>query len=133
MPDTGQHWPRLERTVIAWLTPRVAPAEVWAERPDDLVAIAKAKGAVRLERAGGTGTDIDHALQLEVTVYAGTRGELWDLADLVESALADLAGDGSSDAYVDDVEATFLFAAEPHPDPSVREATATFTITVRPQ
>jgi hypothetical protein len=84
-----------------------------------------------VERVGGTGTRIDRDVDVEISVIAGTRTAMWDLVAQVEARIRALAATG--DPYVDDVAETFAFAFDPYPNQSARRATATYTLTVRPQ
>lgn len=133
MPEHALSWPRLERLAVAWLKTRTS-ALVVTRRPEELAAaVAERGGVVQVQRAGGAdGPSLDKQLAAEVLVFASERGELWDLVDVIESAMFDLAGDGNAEGYVDDVVESFAFADDPHPDPSLCAATGTFTITVRP-
>lgn len=131
MPE--RRWANLERLAVAWLEVRTT-ATVCTERPQpaQFEQDAMGRGVVQVQYAGGAGDDTEHQVPLEVELFTGTRRELWDLGDLVEAAMSDLATDGNDEGYVDAVAETFLFAPTEHPNPKIRSATGTFTITVRP-
>lgn len=132
MPELGLRWPNAEKLVVAWLRARTT-ATVYTETDDDLDRVAADTGALAVQRSGGSaGPGLDKDVDVEVTAYAGTRAALWALVADVESAMADLAGDGNAEGYVDDVNEAFSFAQEPHPRPSTRQAVATYSLTFRP-
>lgn len=132
MPEPRQ-WPNVERLVLHWLTTRTA-ALVCTVRPEParFEAIALEQGVVQVEVVGGTGSWVDHDVPIEVDLFTGSRGQLWDLADRVTAAMRALPGDGGDEGLADDVAETFLWAIEPHPNPKISQASGTFTITVRP-
>ncbi len=132
MPEYGLEWPNVEQLVVAWLKARTN-LYVCTERPDDLAALADSRGVVQVSRAGGAGAALEKRVDVELEAFAADRAHLWDdVVSVLERAMFDLAGDGGDHGYVDDVENLFAFAGEPHPNPSVRYATGTFSITVRP-
>jgi hypothetical protein len=133
VPETDRHFPDLEVLVLQWLGSRTT-ALPCTERPkgEAFTTAVAAGGIVQVERAGGAGEVVDRAISIELGLFAPSRAALWILAAEVESAMADLTADGTEEGFVDAVEESFLFAAEPHPDPAVRYATGTFTLTVRP-
>lgn len=118
-------WPDVERTVVAWLGTLGRPVytETGPTTPTEYLTV---------ERVGGTGTRIDRDVDVEISVIAGTRSDLWALVAQVEARVRALAASGD-DTYVDDVAETFAFAIDPYPNTTVRRATATYTLTVRPQ
>lgn len=119
-------WPNPERLVVGWLQTRLT-VPVFTERPEGLNA-----DHVLVERVGGARNDpVEREVDVEVTVSATARATLWDLVADVEEALAALAANGSSEGYADDVNERFAFAVDDHPNPSVREARAVFTIPMR--
>lgn len=121
-------WPNAERAVRVHLAELLAPVRVYTERPSKPPV-----SYVTVERVGGASAWIDREVDIEVTVVAADRGDMWDLAASVETAMAALAAAGTPDGvYVDDVTTAFGFANDPPADPAKRRATATFTLTVRP-
>lgn len=117
---------------MQWLSTHTT-AVVYTETDQNLVAVARAKGVILVQRSGGSTAVISKDVDVEVWVFAGTRAEMWALAADVESAMFDLAADGAAEGYVDDVVEAFGFSQEPYSNTSVRRATATYQITVRPQ
>lgn len=125
MPDLL--WPNVERAVVAWLSARTSlPTYTETDTAPSLPV-----ERLMVARVGGAGRGIEKDVDVEVEVYAATRGRMWALAGAVESAMFALAANG--DPYVDDVVEAFGFAVDPHPSAAVRRAAATYTVTVRPQ
>lgn len=120
-------WPDLEASVAAHLTARL-PAPVYTETPPDASLPVP---RVVVERVGGAGLGIVQDVDIEVTVWAATRAAMWALVSLTETAMGALAAAGQP--YVDDVALPFAFAAQPPRSHGSRSATATYTLTVRPQ
>lgn len=132
MPDLQLRWANVERLVVGWLKERT-DATVYTETGEDLAAVAAATGAIVVQRAGGSGDLIDRDVDIELNAIAGSRPAMWDLAGDVETAMADLATDATEEGYVDDVALSFGWADDPHDNPAVRRATATYRLTVRPR
>lgn len=121
-------WANLERLVLAWLQAR-ADATGYTEVPTDA-----ALPRFTIEQSGGRGSGwIDKAVDVEVKAIAETRAQMWALAGRLDSAMRDLASNGNGEGYVDDVEETFAFTPDPHPNSDLRRAIATYTLTVRPR
>lgn len=120
-----REWPDIERAVVAWLGTLGRPVytETGPTTPAEYLTV---------ERVGGTGTRIDRDVDVEISVIAATRPALWDLVADVEARIRALAATGDG-MYVDDVVEAFAFSIDPYPNTSVRRATATYTLTVRPQ
>ena len=118
-------WPNVEEAVVAWLGALGRPVytETGPSTPAEYLVV---------ERVGGAGTAIDQDVDVEVSVIAPTRAAMWALVSQVEARMEALAANGT-DTYVDDVALTFGFKVDPYPNVTVRRATATFTVTVRPQ
>lgn len=132
MPDLGLRWANVERLVVQWLSQRTT-ATVFTETSTDLDKYALTTGAILVQRSGGSTAEISKDVDIEIWVYRGTRALMWDLAADVESVMADLAADATAEGYVDDVIEAFGFSQEPYANQSVRRATATYQLTVRPQ
>lgn len=132
MPDLGLRWPNAEKLALAWLRTRTT-ATVYTETDTDLGTVAADTGVLVVQRTGGSGGPVpDKDVDIEVTAYAGSRPALWALVGDVETAMSDLAGDGNTEGYVDDVAEAFSFAQEPLPTPGVWRAVATYSLTFRP-
>ena len=124
-------WANVERGTLAWLRARLERpgyTEVPADPPEEYFTV---------ERTGGGGRWLDKDVDVEVSVHAMSRPAMWAFAAAVESAMWALAANGDPQGdppfYVDDVGETFAFAVDPHPNAERRRATATYTLTVRPQ
>lgn len=86
-----------------------------------------------VRRTGGTLVWIDREVDIEIVVSTkDSRSHMWNLADIVESSMFDLAANTTGDLYVDNVDEPFAFADDPPDDPNINQATATFTLTIRP-
>lgn len=132
MPEHGLRWANVERLVVQWLRSRTT-ATVYTETGSDLDAVARAGGAILVQRSGGSTAVISKDIDVELWVYAGTRAEMWALVARVESVMFDLAADATDEGYVDDVVEAFGFSQEPYSNQAVRRATATYQLTVRPK
>lgn len=135
-------WPNVERELRFWVGAHVPVglSLILTETTVDLDRLLAEHGEeargryVTLERAGGRSDGpLDKLVAVEVAVHAADRGDMWELARDVESAMAALAANGTPGMYVDEVEETFSFASDPPPDQSRRRAIATYTLTVRPR
>lgn len=130
MPEVLR-WANAEREVRAWLVPRLSVGSAGVVTETTTTVPEK---YVKVERAGGRGDGpLDKLVQIEVAVHARTRGDMWALVGEVETAFAALTTNGTPGMYVDEVEETFAFAADPMPSQDVRRAIATYTLTVRPR
>jgi hypothetical protein len=128
-------WPLVERGLVAWLTPRV---------PDGVTVLTETGTAVPAQyvtvaRVGGsTSGDIERDVLVELAVFARARGPMWELAQVVESAMDQLGGNGvplpasSALFYVDSVDVSFGWADDPLPSQDVRRATSQYALTIRP-
>jgi len=123
-------WPDIERAVVAWFAPLGRPVytETGPTVPTEYLTV---------ERVGGVGTSIDRDVDVEISVIAVTRTAMWDLVADVEARVRALAANGDPlgvpPFYVDDIAERFAFAFDPYPNTAARRATATYTLTVRPQ
>ena len=117
-------WPDVEKAVVAWLTTLGVPVytETGPTTPAEYILV---------ERVGGAGRRIDKDISIEVAVIAASRPAMWALASSVEMRMRELAAAGAP--YIDDVDEQFSFAFDPYPNVAARRATATYTLTVRPQ
>lgn len=123
-------WQDPEQATIAWLSTTLDTPRVWAGGEP---TAGTALPYITVERVGGAGTRIDRDVDIEVTVYAATRAAMWAMATDVEEAMRALAASGPDGSrYVDDVAEAFGFRFDPFPNQSVRRATSTWTLTVRP-
>lgn len=131
MARVSVEWPNVEKFARAWVETR-AGHNTWTETPANL---ATNLPAYRLERIGGSqGADgITKTFQVEVTTYAADRDGLWQAVAGVETAMYDLASNGTEDWYADEVTETFAAAIEPNENGDVRKATAVYGIAVRPR
>lgn len=126
MAELKLRWPNVERALVGHLKQALgveAYTQPGTELPDRYIT---------LERSGGGGAWIDKTVDISVAVHALNRGDMWDLAADVESAMWSLAAHAAAGVYIDDVDATFGFAYDPAANQDVARASATFTLTVRP-
>lgn len=125
-------WPNVERATIAWL--RAWLPDMWVV--SELPANDPPRECVTVERVGGGSGGISKDVDVEIAVHAADRARMWDLVGAVEGAMHALAANGDPRGdppfYVDDVDETFAFRNDPHPNQTVRRALATYTLTVRP-
>jgi len=129
-PIERTSWQDPERLVISWLKAGTGLAAVWG---GGRVPTGTKPQYVTVERVGGSGTDIDREVDIETTVYADDTADMWELAAAVEDGMRALAANGPDGGrYVDEVAETFSFRFDPFQNQSVRRATATWTLTVRP-
>lgn len=129
--DDRTAWQDPERLVMGWIRAGLAPLQKvygGGEVPN-----GTAPDFITVERVGGSGTDLDREVDIETTVYATNRADMWQLAAAVEDAMRALAANGPDGGrYVDDVDEAFSFRFDPIQNQSQRRATATWTLTVRP-
>ena len=138
-PDASGSWPDVELLGVRWLEAHVSTTTIDGQDREVSTWRAGEIGPneeklvpfLSVERVGGTGTDIDRDVDLEIGAWAPDRTSLWPLVQRVEVAMRALAANGSTQ-YVDDVAEAFAFALDPYPNQSVRRAIATYTLTVRP-
>ena len=124
-------WPNVEKFTVAWIKAATS-RDVWTETASSLADNLPTHRVQRI--GGGTGPDgITKTYQVEVTTYAASRGSLWDSVAQVETAMENLASNGTESWYVDEVTETFAAASEPYENGDVRSATATYGIAVRPR
>ena len=124
-----QRWPNVEKQVIAWLKAATG-RPVFTETNTDL---ENHLPAYQIERVGGSDSfEIGKTIQVEINSLAATRPAMWDAVAAVETAMQQLASNGTAAWYVDDVEETFSAAVAPHPNSGIRRATATYSLTIRP-
>lgn len=117
----------VERAVYQHVRDRLSPVIVYTTTPATVPA-----AYVTVERVGGVGAAIDREIDIEVSVTAGTRGAMWDLATAVEKVFKALATDTAAGVYIDDVAERFGFAADPPHAPDRYRSRATYTVTIRP-
>jgi hypothetical protein len=120
-------WPDVERAVAGWLDATVDATVVtelrsgWAP---PLVLVERTPG-------GATGSALDKTPLIDISVYASSRIELWPLVQEVETAMADLAGNGP--VMVDDVDPRTEFGVVPYSNDAIRRAIGSYALTVRPE
>lgn len=126
MAELKLRWPNVERALVAYFKAELSDptyTNPGGTMPGRYITV---------ERSGGSSQWIDKAVDVSVAVHAATRGEMWDLAADVESAMWSLGAHAAGGIYIDSVEERFGFAFDPPADQNVRRASATFTLTVRP-
>lgn len=124
-----QRWPNVEKQLIAWLKAATG-RPVFTETNTDLETHLP---AYQIERVGGSDEfEIGKTIQMEVSSLAATRPAMWDAVADVETAMQQLAANGTAAWYVDNVTETFSAAVAPHPNSRIRRATATYALTIRP-
>lgn|GEM_PF-5489204 len=128
-------WPNVEREVVAWLTARTG--HYVATETDD--TIADHLPAHKVTRAGGgtppDATGLTRTIQVEVetmTAKTAPRADLWEATADVATAMYDLAANGTTAWFVDEVTETFPAAVLEDSTGGVRRASATFGLAVRP-
>lgn len=125
-------WPDVEQLLVAWLKEQTGRT-VYTELPGTL---AGALPCEKVERVGGTdGTETTKIFAVEIQSLAdgaNARGDALDNAGQVQAAMYRLSGHGHDGVAVDEVSETFAAAIEPYENDTVRRATATFGIAVRP-
>ena len=120
--------PHVERGLVAWFAGRLPDLPVYTETPADVP-----DEYLTVVQVGGPGDLRERRVSVELTVCARTRGQVWDLAGLVETAVAALAGDGVPGLlYVDDLVWSFVWADDPLPSVDVRRVTSQVAVTIRP-
>lgn len=119
-------WPNVERGIVSYLK-GLAPTytQTVGVMPDLYITV---------ERVGGAGSPVDQDVSIEVTVSSReSRGDMWDLAATVEDAMRSLAANDGGGIYIDDVSLRFGFGIDMPTTQGVWQATATFSLTLRPQ
>lgn len=124
-------WPDVEKSVRAWIGTRwslgidAVYTETGETVPDEYAVIDVTPGPGDF--------DTDREIDVEVTVYARTRARAKALATEVDSIMSLLPASGTEEFYVDAIAVRFGFAIEKTPTQTARQASATYTLTVRPQ
>ena len=123
-------WPIVERALLDHL-PEVTSFD-W-QGPGNTIGTAIPVGV--LEQVGGSSDGLDLSPDIEVTVVAATRTGCWLAAQQVDRAiLRGLNPGGAAGVYIDEATLAFGWAIDPDREtPSYAVATATYTLTVRPQ
>lgn len=126
-----EDWPLIERALINHL-PTVT---TWPWQAPGRHDLGDAFPIGIIEQRGGDISDLDAARIVEVTVVAGTRSGCWAMAQQVDVAiLRGLNPGGADGVYVDEAACVFGWAIDDDwSTPDYCVATATFTLTVRPQ
>lgn len=116
-------WPNVERVLIGYLKQECSVA-VYTETPTDL---ADKVPCIVVERIpGGFGVDYEKTFTVDVTVFGGTRGAVWDLVQIVEVAMVTCA-------LFDEVRESDSFGNVPYSNPALRRAVGTYELDARPQ
>lgn len=122
-------WANVEKFLRLWLAERTG-RPVYTETDGTLTGNLP---AYQITRVGGSGgIDFSKTVAIEIDSIAATRGAMWDTAADAQTAMHELAANGTADWYVDTVEETFSPAVEPYENTGVRRATATYALTIRP-
>ena len=122
----GNH-PQAERLVLDWLTSGLAEP-VFTETGETLKP-----GTVKVQVTGGPGAELLRSPSVEVCTYEVGRGAALDLLEKVDQRMMELAANGFPDRFVDDVRLVFYPAVEPYMNTGLHQATASYTIDIRPQ
>lgn len=123
-------WPNVESLTRLWLEEKTS-LNVFTETATNMAVYLPVCLVARV--GGSEGQEIDKVFTVEVVVIAGKRGAVWDGVSQVEVAMRALKANGTDAWYVDEVVETFGFAMEPSDNESVRRATATYQLTIRPR
>ena len=125
-------WPLIEAALVDHL-PTVTSIP-W-EAPGRSDAGARIPLGVVEQAGGGQTSGFDQHVDIEVTVYAANRAGCWYLAAQVDQAiLRGLNPGGAGGIFVDETAQAFGWVIDPDRSGDGYEvATATYTLTVRPQ
>jgi hypothetical protein len=129
-------WPNVERHTVAWLKAKTGHY-VATETNEDLEQHLPAHTVTRVGGApvrDSSGLTRLFLVEVETaTAKSAPRGDLWDAAATVASAMWALAANGTADWYVDEVTETFPAAILDDRNDGVRRASATYGLAVRPR
>lgn len=130
MARVARVWPNAEKFVRAWIMAHTGRM-VYTETPGKLEGDPP---VYQVTRVGGSDrSQHDKRVNIEVDSIAVSRGAMWDAAAAVQTAMDSLAANGDEQWYVDDVEEIFAPAVEPYENSTVKRATATYALTLRPR
>lgn len=128
-------WPLIEQPLVDHLDANTT--FTWTNEGGHL-GTGVPKGIV--QRSGGTSDlDLEDIPDVEITIIAATRAGVWQMAQQVQRVFAGLnpggiVPDDGDPIYVDEVTQTFAFVVDPdRGTSSYRVATATYSLTLRPQ
>lgn len=117
-------WPGVQQLVYSWLKTRVRLGVTGYTETDAESEVPR----YVVEQTGGASDGLDREVDIELTAITGDLDSLRALSTRLAAAMWALAVSG----LVDEVRERFAFADDPHPNPSLRQARATFTVVVRP-
>jgi hypothetical protein len=116
-------WPNVERVLLAYIKQETGAA-TFTETPTNLETVAP---VIVVERvAGGFGQDYEKRFVVDLTVFAKTRGAVWDLVQKVEVAMV------RSNLF-DEVREQSSFGNVSYANTALRRAVGTYEVTARPQ
>ena len=116
-------WPNVERLLLAYLKQETG-VTAYTETPSNLDTVAPALVVERIP--GGFGQDYEKTFVVDVTVFAKTRGAVWDLVQKVEPAMVRCV-------LFDEVRETSSFGNVSYSNTALRRAVSTYSLDARPQ
>lgn len=123
-------YPRAEQLVLDWLRAGNS-SPVFTETDENLASLVPALKVQVF--GGGSSAQMTRSPSVEICAYAVGRGAALDLMDAADRRMMALAGAGFESRFVDDVRLLFHPSVEPYANTGLHQATATYTIDIRPQ
>lgn len=123
----GASYPQYLPLVRQWLTDRVG-VTVWTRTPSNLVDVMP---TIQLGLSpSGTIKDFERSVGLDVNLFAVSWAGMTPLISKVDTAMADLVGQGNDYGVIDDVGGG-AFADVTYDDPNILRCVATYTLAFR--
>ena len=116
-------WPNVERVLLAYLK-QATGVTTYTETPSDL---ASRVPCIVVERiAGGYGRDFEKTFTVDLSVFAASRGAVWDVVQQVEVAMVRCN-------LFDQVRESSSFGNVSYSNTALRRAVGTYELDARPQ
>jgi len=116
-------WPNVEKVLLAYLKQETGTV-AYTETPSNLETVAPVIVVERIP--GGYGRDYEKTFTVDLTVFAKTRGAVWDLVQKVEVAMVRCN-------LFDDIRESDSFGNVAYSNPALSRAVGTYEVDARPQ
>jgi len=116
-------WPNVEKVLLGYLKQETGAA-TYTETPSNLETVAPCIVVERIP--GGFGRDYEKTFHVDLTVFAKTRGSVWDLVQKVEVAMVRCN-------LFDQVRESDSFGNVAYSNTALRRAVGTYELDARPQ
>ncbi|XBH21611.1 hypothetical protein V5R04_15605 [Jonesiaceae bacterium BS-20] len=122
-------WPNIEAALVAYFSAALA-IPVFTTTGTETASTHDR--FLKIERSGTSSLWISKHMDISISVITHDRSSMWDLVADTESTLESLNPGQAGPIYIDEVEEIFGFAYDPADDPALRQASAIFSLTLRP-